>query len=177
MLPSALNTTITQDDFARLVGISQQRVAQMVAEGVLQRDGTAAQWLLGYCERLREQAAGRDRELTIERAALAREQRIGQALKNAVDQGKYAPIGLLTDVLAAASAAVVDRLDQLPGQLRKVCPHLPAEARDAIARTVASARNEWIASSSSLALRRLDELVVDDEAEPEATDATEADAA
>lgn len=166
MLPSALHTTITQDDFAKLVGVSQARVAQMVAEGVLTREGTAAQWLLAYCERLREHAAGRDRELTMERAGLARSQRIGQDLKNAVAQGEYAPIGLLADVLAAASAAVVDRLDQLPGQLRKVCPDLPGDARDAIERAIAAARNEWIRSSAELAVRRLDELAdVDDPAD------------
>lgn len=167
MLPSALNTTITQDDFAKLVGVSQQRVAQMVAEGLLQREGTAAQWLLAYCERLREHAAGRDRELTIERAGLTREQRIGQAIKNAVAQGQYAPIGLLADVLATAAAAVVDRMDQLPAQLRVACPDLPSEARDAIARTLASARNEWIRSTAELAVRRLDELADVEEPEPD----------
>lgn len=163
MLPSALRTTITQDDFAKLVGVSQPRVAQMVADGLLPREGTADQWLLAYCERLREQAAGRDKELTVERAALARSQRIGQDLKNAVAQGEYAPIGLLGDVLAAASAAVVDRFDGLPGMLRKACPELPAAARDAIERVIASARNAWIKSTSDLVARELDELTVDEE--------------
>jgi phage terminase Nu1 subunit (DNA packaging protein) len=163
MLPSALNTTITQDDFARLVGISQPRVAQLLAEGALVREGTAAQWLMTYCERLREQAAGRDKELTVERAALARSQRVGQDLKNAVAQAEYAPIGVLADVLAAASAAVNDRFDALPGLLRKVCPDLAADVRDAIEKTIASARNEWIKHTAELVVRNLDEATVDED--------------
>ncbi|MEY2689936.1 MAG: hypothetical protein RL375_4136, partial [Pseudomonadota bacterium] len=133
--------------------------------------GTLSEWLKAYCERLREQAAGRGQELTVERSALARSQRIGQDIKNAVAQGTYAPIGLLGDVLAAASAAAVDRFDALPGQLRKACPDLPAEARAAIAKVIASARNEWIRSTSELAVQRLDELaeVLDDHA-PQADD-------
>ncbi|MEY2686885.1 MAG: hypothetical protein RL375_1083, partial [Pseudomonadota bacterium] len=130
----------------------------MLSEGILQRDGTVGQWLRAYCERLREQAAGRGQELTVERAALARAQRIGQNIKNAVAQGEYAPVGLLADVLAAASAGVVDRFDGLPGLLRKVCPDLPAEARDAIGKTIASARNEWIKSTAELVVRRVDEM-------------------
>lgn len=165
MLLSALNTTITQDDFAKLVGISQQRAAQLVAEGVLQREGTAAQWLMAYCERLREQAAGRDRELTVERAALARSQRIGQDLKNAVAQREYAPVGLLADVLAAAGAAVVDRFDQLPGRLQKVCPDLPSAARDEVLKLIAAARNEWVQGTAELAVRVIDELSEDEESD------------
>lgn len=157
-LQAALACRVTQQDFADAVGVTQPRVAQLIGDGILPADAVAAQWLLAYCERLREQAAGRGQELTVERAALARSQRIGQDLKNAVAQGEYAPIGLLADVLAAAAAAVVDRLDQLPGQLRKACPDLPAEARDAVMRTIASARNEWIRSTEELVVRRIADL-------------------
>jgi phage terminase Nu1 subunit (DNA packaging protein) len=162
VLPSHLRTTITQEDFGQLVGISQQRVGQLLVEGTLQREGTAAQWLLAYCERLREQAASRDKDLTTERAALARSQRVGQDLKNAVAQAEYAPIGVLGDVLAAASAAVVDRFDALPAQLRKACPTLPLEAREVIGKTIASARNEWIRHTAELVVQRLDQLTEDD---------------
>jgi phage terminase Nu1 subunit (DNA packaging protein) len=149
---------VTQETFAALVGISQQRVGQMVAEGVLSSKGTAGQWLLAYVERLREQAAGRDRELTLERAALARSQRVGQEIKNAVAQKEYAPVGLLADVLAAASAAVVDRFDALSGDLSLQCPQLDEEAREVVLRIIASARNEWVRSTANLATEILDEL-------------------
>ena len=158
-----INQRLSQAQFGELVGVSQAAVSGMLAAGWLPANGTGRQWLLAYCARLREVAAGRassgDLDLAQERAALAKEQRIGQQIKNAVAQGEYAPVGLLADVLAAASAAVVDRFDALPGLLRKACPDLPAEARDAIEKTIASARNEWIKSTAELAIARLDELV------------------
>jgi phage terminase Nu1 subunit (DNA packaging protein) len=164
---SVLAAPCTQAQFAELVGITQQRVSELVGDGTLPRGATALQWLQAYCERLREQAAGRQGEeggldLVQERAALAREQRIGQAIKNAIAQGEFAPIGLLADVLGQASAAVVDRFDALPGLLRKACPDLPAEARDAIGGVIAAARNEWIRATAELVVRQL-ETVDDDE--------------
>lgn len=162
---TGVNQPTTQEEFAARVGISQQRVGQLLAEGVLQPGGSFGQWLLAYCERLREQAAGRGQELTIERAALARSQRIGQDLKNAVAQREFAPVGLLADVLAAASSAVVDRFDALSGDLARLCPHLDDASRTQVLSVIASARNEWVRSTATLSPQILDEL-----AEPEAED-------
>ena len=174
-LDAALGVAITQADFAELIGVSGARVSQMMSEGLLDEAGTGQQWLADYCKRLRDQASGRDADgvLSKERAALSREQRIGQEIKNRIAMGEYAPIGLLGDVLALASAAVVDRFDALPGQLRKACPDLPAEARDAIAKTIASARNEWIRSTADLVDRQLEQLadVTGADAAPDEPDA------
>lgn len=150
-----------------MIGVSEARVSQLVSEGIIVRGDTAHEWLIGYCERLRDQAAGRagsetgGLDLVQERAALAREQRIAQALKNDISRGEYAPIGLLTDVLATAGAAVVDRFEQLDGALRKACPDLPDEARTTIMTVVASARNEWIRSTAQLVDRSLDDLLAE----------------
>lgn len=146
---------ISQAEFAQMVGVSEARVSQMVSEGLIAKGDTGAVWLLAYCERLREQAAGRLGEgmgldLVQERAALAREQRIGQAMKNAIARSEFAPIGALADVLGMASSAVVDRFDQLEGALRKACPDLPEEARTTVMQVIASARNEWIRSTAKL---------------------------
>jgi phage terminase Nu1 subunit (DNA packaging protein) len=157
-----INQRLSQASFGELVGVSQPAVSAMLAAGWLPANGTGRQWLLAYCAHLREVAAGRassgDLDLAQERAALAKEQRIGQKIKNAVAQGEYAPVGLLGDVLAAASAAVVDRFDALPATLKKACPDLPAEARDAIDRVLSAARNEWIRQTAELAIARMDEL-------------------
>lgn len=163
MIAHALQVNVTQEEFGLLVGISQAKVSQLLSDGVLERGDTAQGWLMAYLARLREQAAGRmgdgeGLDLVQERAGLARAQREHYEIKNAVAQGEYAPIGLLADVLGAASAAVVDRLDAIGGDLRKACPDLPAEARDAIAKAVAAARNEWIRSTAELAVRRLDQM-------------------
>lgn len=147
---------ISQAEFAALVGVSEARVSQLVSEGAIVRGDTGHEWLLGYCERLRDQAAGRASaglgglDLVQERAALARSQREAQDLKNAVARGEFAPIGALADVLGLASSAVVDRMDQIEGQLRKACPDLPEDARVTVLRVLADARNEWIRVTSKL---------------------------
>lgn len=163
-----MDQPISQAEFAAMIGVSEARVSQLLSDGVLQRGATAAQWLVGYCERLRDQAAGRvggevgGLDLVQERAALAREQRIGQAMKNAVARGEYAPVGLLSDVLAAASAGVVDRFEQLDGALKKACPDLPEAARTVVQQIIASARNEWVRATSALVVQHLDATTVED---------------
>ena len=159
-----LQQSIAQAEFAELVGVSEARVSQLISEGVISRGDTAHGWLVGYCERLRDQAAGRlgdtmGLDLVQERAALAREQREGQAIKNAVARKEFAPAGLLADVLGMASSAVVDRFDQLEGQLRKACPDLPDEAKTTMQQVIAAARNEWIRSTATLVADGLDAML------------------
>jgi phage terminase Nu1 subunit (DNA packaging protein) len=163
MLSEVLGQRCEQQEFAAAVGIAPPRVSTLIAEGHLQSGGTAGQWLLAYCARLREQAAGRTMELSAERAALAREQRIGQALKNAVAQGEYGPVGLLADVLAQASAAVAQRFDALPGELRTACPDLSDQQLEQLGRTLSSARNEWVRSTAALIDRRLADIASEED--------------
>ena len=164
---AALNQTITQDEFAQIIGVSPARVSQLMAAGAIQGE-TAGQWLRSYTERLRDQAAGRMGEnggldLVQERAALARSQRESQELKNAIARGEYAPVGLLSDVLGKASSAVVDRFEQLPGKIAKACPELPDAARVAVLEVVTSARNEWVRSTASLIDEVIDEMPDDED--------------
>lgn len=149
------------------MGISEARVSTLISEGVLVKGDNAHGWLLGYCERLRDMAAGRASvgglDLVQERAALARSQREAQELKNAVARGEFAPIGLLADVLGQAASAVVDRMDQVEGDLRKACPDLPEDARVVVLRTLANARNEWIRSTAKLVSDQVDGMTEDQE--------------
>lgn len=171
-----LDQQVSQAEFAQMIGVSEARVSQLASEGIITRGDTAHEWLVAYCERLRDQAAGRagsetgGLDLVQERAALARSQRIAQDLKNDIARGEYAPIGLLTDVLATASAAVVDRFEQLEGALRKACPDLPDAARSTVMTVIASARNEWIRSTAQLVDRSLDEQLAE-QADDDAGDA------
>lgn len=162
-----LAAPISQAEFAQIVGISEARVSTLISEGVLVKGDNAHGWLLGYCERLRDMAAGRASvgglDLVQERAALARSQREAQELKNAVARGEFAPIGLLADVLGQAASAVVDRMDQVEGDLRKACPDLPEEARVVVLRTLANARNEWIRSTAKLVSDQVDGMTEDQE--------------
>lgn len=161
MVADVLHVRVSQEVFGEIVGISQQKVSQLVGDGVIDREGTVLEWLRSYCERLREMAAGRQGsdagglDLVQERAALARSQRTAQDLKNAIAAREYAPIAVLSEVLASASQAVVDRFDSLPLLLRTVAPDLPDATRQAIERLLADARNEWVRSTASLAANRV----------------------
>jgi phage terminase Nu1 subunit (DNA packaging protein) len=159
----ALAYPISQQDFAAIIGVSEARASQLVSEGILTRGDTAIEWIAAYCERLRDQAAGRlgaevgGLDLVQERAALAREQRMGIEIKNAVARGEYAPITLLSEVLATASQSVVERFEQLPSQLKKNCPDLPDAAREQVMTLIADARNEWVRATSALVLAKSEE--------------------
>jgi phage terminase Nu1 subunit (DNA packaging protein) len=177
-LSELLDRSCSQAEFAEAVGVSEARVSQLVADGVVPRGETAANMLLSYCERLRDQAAGRaglevgGLDLVQERAALAREQRIAQELKNAVARGEFAPIGLLADVLGRAASSVVDRFDQLEGGLRKSCPDISDDVMAVVLAVVAAARNEWMRSTARLVDVAIDAL----QSEPEEAEGDPADA-
>lgn len=160
-----LSQKVTQAEFAQMVGLSEARVSQLISEDVLPRDASAHDWLTAYCDRLREQAAGRASagplDLAQERAALAREQRVGQAIKNAVARKEYAPVGVLADILGLAASAVVDRFDQLEGLLRKAAPDLPDEARTVVMKVIANARNEWIRATDRSVTDAIDAMAFD----------------
>lgn len=165
-ISDVLQAPISQADFAGIIGVSEATVSKLVSDGTLERGATASTWLLAYTKRLREIAAGRASmdggglDLVQERAALAREQREGQAIKNAIALREYAPIELLAKVLADACAAVVERFESLPARLRKEVPGLPPDTYETISAVIASARNEWVRAASASMLRPVD--VADD---------------
>lgn len=152
-----MDQEITQAEFAKMVGISEARVSQLMSKGVLSKNGTARSWLLEHCARQADMAAGRGAEaggldLAQERAKLANEQRVAQRIKNLVSLKEFAPVSALADTLAAASRSMVAKLDLLPGQLHKAVPDLPEEALDIITSTVARARNDWVGDTEALAM-------------------------
>ena len=155
---------------AEIIGVSQPAVSGYVTRGILTPGAPLGQWLIEYCSHLREIAAGRATDGTIdlptERALLARAQREGQEIKNDVARGTFAPIEALTDVLANASQAVVDRLDQIPAGIARVCPELPHAVRDLVMTAIADARNELVRKTVSLVADSLDPTDVQDDDEP-----------
>jgi len=147
----------TQAEIAAHLDMSERNLRELLGQLGMDHKQTPLSVLrAAYIRRLREQAAGRlggDSEgldLVQERAALARSQREGQDIKNSVARGTYGPIDLLGDVLANAAQSVVDRFDQIPAALRRVCPDLPQPALNAIMRELSSARNEMVRKTESL---------------------------
>lgn len=170
---------LVQSVVAAAVGVSKQAISALVTDGALPPCATNGELLLAYCDRLRQQAAGRlggevgGLDLVQERAALAREQRIAQELKNSVSRGEFAPIGLLADVLGQAASSVVDRFDQLEGALRKSCPDINDDVMLVVLGVVAAARNEWLRSTARLVDASIDTLQAGTE-EGDAADALDA---
>lgn len=156
-----LTAPCTQAELAAIVGVTQQNISALMVEAKLPPAGSIGDLVHAYCHRLREQAAGRmgsevgGLDLSQERAALAKTMREGHELKNAVTRGAYAPVTLLTEVLATASQSVSERFEQLPGQLKKACPDLPDAAREQIMVTIAGARNEWLRATLELMTKKL----------------------
>lgn len=155
------NGPCTQAEVAAIVGVTQQNISGLMVEGKLPLGITLEDVVHAYCHRLREQAAGRmgsevgGLDLSQERAALAKTMREGHELKNAVTRGTYAPVTLLTEVLATASQSVGERFEQLPGQLKKACPDLPDAAREQIMLTITGARNEWMRATVELVTKKI----------------------
>lgn len=146
----ALAQPVTQEEFAALIGVSQQAVSDMASRGVLVAGGDAGSWLRAYTAHLREQAAGRDGgALSEARASLAREQRDEVAMRNAIKRKEYAPVSTLEQVLAKVGRQIADILEGLPRQLRLRWPAVSAEQLKLIAEEIAKARN--LAARMSLA--------------------------
>ena len=151
-----LSSPLTQEAFGGLVGISQQAVGQIVSEEILTRGASGEVWLLAYCERLREQAAGRasTESLALMRAntELAISRKRSQDIKNEVADKRYAPIDLLTEVLAGASQAAATHIDALVPTLMREGLELTDSQRTRIATIVARARNELVERATDIAL-------------------------
>lgn len=160
-----LGIPVTQAQFGELVGISQQAVSELVRRQILTEGRTAREWLIAYCEHLREVAAGRGGESSIElageRARLAREQADKIAMQNAVTRGELAPARVLEEVLGRAGSRAGRILETIPGEIRRRLPQLSSDDLASIARIVAKARN--LAATMSLADVDRDDDVDDDD--------------
>ena len=160
-----LSKPLTQEEFGRLVGITQQAIEQKVAEGILRRGALGCEWLLSYCDRLREQAAGRNsdesRANTIANTKLAEEKVLGQQIKNAISLKQYAPVSLLTEVLSGAASAAATHLDSIVPTLMREGIELTDSQRTRVSTIVARARNELVEKATDLAL--LDLIDADDD--------------
>lgn len=170
-----LRAPLTQAQFGDLIGITQPAVSDLVRRRILPEGGTAGEWLLAYCEHMREIAAGRGGDdgpaLVAERARLAREQADKIAMQNAVTRAELAPAWLLEQVLARAGVRAGRILDTIPGSLRRRFPHLGSDDLAEVARIVAKARN--IAAGMRLADAAIDDDADDEDGEPHGNDSAE----
>lgn len=137
-----LDSAMGQAAFGGLIGVSQQAVSDLVGREVLRKGDTARQWLLAYCEHMRQMAAGRDPDglLSTERARVAKETADKIAMQNAVARREYAPVSMLELVLAEIARQIATRLDSVGPQIRRRCPELPPVALAVLTGELAACR-------------------------------------
>lgn len=161
-----LDQPITQAAFGELVGVSQQAISEMQAQGVVRQGDSARVWLLAYCQRLRDAAAGRDPdgELATERARVARATAEKIEMANAVTRREFAPVGLLELVLGEMARQIATRLDALVPLIRRRMPDLPPSVLAQITAEVAACRELCAAANLADAerLARDDDEAADD---------------
>lgn len=164
-MPLDLTKPCTQAEFGELVGISRQRVGFLVKEGALTDGATAHEWLLAYCQQLRDGAAGRGEEvdsLTKERALQVRVARERDEIRLAVDRAEFAPVAVLEQALSTLGGRIVSVLRPVHLEVQKLVPDLPPEAVAAIEKRVQQA----CAAAETASLETLvpkDETAEDDE--------------
>jgi phage terminase Nu1 subunit (DNA packaging protein) len=142
-----LHQPCTQAEFGELLGITQQAVSGMVASGTLIPGDTLKGWLQKYTAHLREKAAGRDSELSRQRALDTEVSRKIKEITLAEKMRESIHVGVIDMVLASVGRAASAKLEQLPGQLRRLCPELSPAAVALMQREIAAACDLAVAAS------------------------------
>lgn len=151
---------MSQREFGDLVGIGESAVSDLMARGVLRPNLTGQAWLHAYCKHLREQAAGRAGALAEASAALKLEQRDEVAMRNAIKRREYAPVAVISQVLAKVGRQCAGILDGLVPGIRLRWPEVSSDQLKLVEAEVARARNLMAAMSMA-------DLVDPDDAEAE----------
>lgn len=109
-----LSRPLAPAEFAGMIGLSRQFIAELMMRGVLPRGATGAAWVKAYCAHLRAQAEDRDGTLADSRAALERARAAEVALRNAERRRTLADRQLVDDIIVEAGAALAAGLRAVP---------------------------------------------------------------
>lgn len=137
---------VTQDTFATLIGVGRTAVTALLGEGLLLRDGTLGDWLVAYCSRIREQAAGRAStgglSLATERARLARVQADLREAELAKLRGELIEVGAMELVLASVGTRATAILEAVPSAIKRAAPEASARVLAIVEQEISRACNE-----------------------------------
>lgn len=136
-----LTSVMSQAAFAEIVGISQQAVSDLARRGVLKSDAAGAEWLLAYCEKLREEAAGRSGSLAEARAALDNARREEVEMRNAAKRRELVPVAVIEQVLAKVGRQLAGILEGLAPAIRLRWPEVTADQLHLLEAEIVRARN------------------------------------
>lgn len=124
----------TQEQFAKLVNISQPEVSKLIRRGTLTRGATIGQWLNEYIGNLRAKAAQHKSEDGIdavrEGALLKRAQREEIEIKLAQLRHDLWPVAAIAKVLDQHNTNAKNRWLSLPQTFKSICPHIAARDID-----------------------------------------------
>jgi phage terminase Nu1 subunit (DNA packaging protein) len=166
-MTTRLDLPCTHAEFGLLLGITRQAVSDMAARGVLIPGDTMASWIQKYCAHLREQAAGRDSELSKQRALdtevsrKLKEVTLAERLRESIN------VGAIEMVLAGVGNTISSKLAPLPGELQKICPAITPEVVALMQRAI----NEACDLATAASLDMLTEPEEDEEDAPGQGDA------
>lgn len=122
----------TQEQFAKLVGITQPAVSQLIRKGVLTRGQSIGRWLQEYISNLREQAAAHKsdegQDIIKERARLAARQSEKLEIETARLRGELIPRQAVADILGFHNSTIRSRLLAIPARLKSQHPELQTSA-------------------------------------------------
>lgn len=124
----------TQDQFAKLVNISQPEVSKLLRKGTLTRGATIGQWLNEYIGNLRALASHHKSDdgldVVREGALLKRAQREEIEIKLAQLRHDLWPVAAIAKVLGQHNTNAKNRWLAMPSTFKSVCPHIAARDID-----------------------------------------------
>ena len=126
----------TQEQLARIVGISQQDVSLLIRKGTLTRGAPLSQLILEYTKNLRAVAAGHQssqgHDLIEERARLAARQSEKIEVELAKQRNDLIPLTALNEALRFIAGAIRAKLLALPSRFRSVVSTLTPKQVDTL---------------------------------------------
>lgn len=143
---------LNKREMAASLGISVQAFAQWGVEPVARigrevffsAKDVLANRLLHSAEKVQRsepEGGSAGSNLDLERELLIREQREGQALKNAEMRRELAPVGVIEWALGRVAAQLSAQLDSLVPRLKRTAPFLTAANLEQVTREVVKAKN------------------------------------
>jgi len=124
----------TQEQFAKLVKISQPEVSKLIRKGTLTRGAPIGQWFNEYIDNLRAQAAQHKSEDGIdavrEGALLKRAQREEIEIRLAQLRNELWPVAAIARVLHQHNTNAKNRWLSLPQIYKSICPHIASRDID-----------------------------------------------
>jgi phage terminase Nu1 subunit (DNA packaging protein) len=136
-----IDEEVSQCEFSMVIGVSEPLVSKLIAKGVIMPGQSLREWIIAYCQNLREQAAGRSLELSTERAGLAKEQKLRARIAKLRDLGEWAPIENMTLVLSRVTTQMASTFDNIPVKLKRAFPELTSDQLNIVRAEINEIRN------------------------------------